>query len=1299
MIRSPVKSPTKGNGKTTKEKENVTHAKVSFANLNPRIPDSDDAQCAIEGKIGAEKRLHLEYWRLYARRSILERLDDWLTKGIAQQICSTSIRVKDGVKIIFTGGSWLEPRITPAEATQAELTYAAALRISVSLQVKGEVTMTKPREISIPIGLGCRLCLTRKAKTLDELEALGVCRYDPLCTFIINGMPKLVRMQKQLRSCRPVVYTGPRHPYVVEGQDTVALQVRMKYNRPIGTGMVYSEVNREGRIVVFLPFFERKVETEKDVGKIKGSITMPLFSIIRLYNRFFLGDENGKYRIMAREDHLNAILRFIDPKHHKKVTAALLPSLTHILGSNERDEEVGIENDLKYYREESKIQKSDAILEDIFIEGFENAFLTYIKPKYNIGSDKPYNNYRQERYDTFCLMNARLAEVMAGVREQDDRNAWEHNEITDIAAHYKRLFGAIWAQKIAKIQREIEKSRDDAFNIVMSHLGDQKISSAIFKCFADGAWGPTEKSKKKNISAPPKKLNPMALWADVLRVNTEVGDKSPDVMTRAVVPDALGFISATDTPESSRCGHVNSVTIGLAISREHDDQEIRRRLHSHLREDGEISVILNGAVLGKSSSNLEDIARGWKRSGDYPELSIVREAETKLLWLYTEGRRPMRPLFIVKDGKKLLIDEYFEEVKDNTGKVLRRVSGWELSFDKLKAKGLIEMIDPFEQHYCTIAMKYMDLVGTEKQLAAFDNKIGILKMEIDKLKILLTGGNPTEKQRAEIEAIAKYSVVLEDISNLPAEEKARYNVSSYINAVTGKNATTDEWGKTAINRQIIERELKIIDIEKMKDRMGAFRYYTHADMNPRHILSPTESTVPFGEFNPAVRMGYDCKQAHQAIGTMSSVEHIALETTMKMMVYPTAGLVETEMSGVLGQRELPAQSTVTLAVMDYDAWPQEDSIVIRQSAVNKLAYWVKYTFSDQVGRTKEYVEKFAKPKLQPTDDPHMYDALNDDGIPMIGEIVRPKMAIIGKVQVYKDGTRKSVSKILGPKEIGYVEKVYVTNPGGDNMIVKVKIRQMRIPLVGDKFSFIPGQKATLSYIVPDEDMPFALNPNVPKIDVIMSPLAFTTRMTMGLLVEPLASAYAAMLGRRLDASMFNSYNQVEWEQLLRKHGFSPIGTYKLKRGDTGEEIEAMINVGPVALKELDKNVIDKFRNRPGKGKINPITRQPEKGQKREGGLKMGEMERDSLLGYGAGNLLFEKYLYASDLEKVPVCSACGEFAITKLKSDLARCNVCKSTRIGTIRIPHTFKNFKDEAATINFRLKFEVKETVQSILG
>lgn len=1284
------------------KKEKKTTPKVAFANVSPDLDDSDKGQCTIEGKIDVEKRLHLEYWRMIARRSIIERFDDYLTWGIGQQICSTSIQIKDDVKIIFTGGTWLEPRITPGEATQAEMTYAATLKIAVSLSVKGEITMTKPRELSIPIPLGCRLCLIRHAKTVAELEALGVCRYDPLCTFIINGMPKLVRMQKQLRSSKPVVYTGPRHPAVVEGQDKTALQARLKYNRPIGTGMIYSEVNKDGRIVVYLPFFERKIETDKEVGKVKGSIMMPLFSIIRLYNRFFLGDpETNQYKIMSRQDHLNAILRFVDPKYHRRVTNSLLPSLTHILGSNERDEEVGIGNDLKYYREESKINKSDAILEQMFIDGFENSFLTYIKPKYQIGAENPYNNYRQERYDTFCLMNARLAEVLTGVREPDDRNAWENNEITDAAAHFKRLFGAIWAQKIMKIQREIEKSRDDAFNIVMAHLGDQKISATITKCIAEGSWGATEKTKKKNVSAPPKKLNPMALWADVLRINTEVGERSPDLTTRLPPPDALGFFGASDTPESGRCGHVNSVTVGLTISKERDDREIRRRLHPYLvpknKNPGPISVIFDGIVVGTSTDDLERIVRSWRRSGDYLEVSVVREEGTSLLWIYLEGRRPLRPLFVVGKDNKLLIDSYFEEVRDKNEKLISRTSGWKLPFDKLLNKGLIEMIDPSEQHYTTIAMKFANLIDSDKQVAAIENKVSILSHEIKNLSLLAKGqGKTTEQEKREIAEITKYNSIYDDISSLSDIEKARYNAALFSGVV---RSVSDTEGINAIKIQIAKKELEIIEINKMKDRMGLHRKYTHADINPRHILSPTESIIPFGEYNPSVRLGYECKQTHQAIGTMSSIEESALETTMKMMVYPQRGLTETEMTAELGLGELPSQRTVTLAVVDFDGWPQEDSISIRESAVTKLAYWVKYTFSDQVGSTKEYTEKFRRPKLLPTDDPHMYDALNDDGLPIIGSVVRPKMAIIGKIQIYKDGTTKSVSKILGPKEVGYVEKVYVSNSNASNMIVKVKIRQMRIPMVGDKFSFIPGQKATLSYIIPDADMPWSSDPNIPPIDVVMSPLAFTTRMTMGLLVEPLASVYASIVGKRMDASMFKTFDRSVWERVLAEKGFSPVGLYKLRRGDTGKEIEASINVGPVAIKMLDKNVIDKFRNRPGKGKINPITRQPEKGQKREGGLKMGEMERDALLAQGAGQLLFERYLSASDLEKVPVCGSCGEFAITKLKSDLARCNICKSQKVGFIRIPHTFKNFKDEAGEINVRLKLEVRESIQSLLG
>ena len=91
-------------------------------------------------------------------------------------------------------------------------------------------------------------------------------------------------------------------------------------------------------------------------------------------------------------------------------------------------------------------------------------------------------------------------------------------------------------------------------------------------------------------------------------------------------------------------------------------------------------------------------------------------------------------------------------------------------------------------------------------------------------------------------------------------------------------------------------------------------------------------------------------------------------------------------------------------------------------------------------------------------------------------------------------------------------------------------------------------------------------------------------------------------------------------KILIKNGFSYDGKDALISGTSGEYIRCYIFSGPIFYQRLKHMVADKIHAR-STGKVTVLTRQPTEGRSKEGGLRLGEMERDCLLGFGASDLL------------------------------------------------------------------------------
>jgi DNA-directed RNA polymerase III subunit RPC2 len=262
-----------------------------------------------------------------------------------------------------------------------------------------------------------------------------------------------------------------------------------------------------------------------------------------------------------------------------------------------------------------------------------------------------------------------------------------------------------------------------------------------------------------------------------------------------------------------------------------------------------------------------------------------------------------------------------------------------------------------------------------------------------------------------------------------------------------------------------------------------------------------------------------------------------------------------------------------------------------------------------------------------------------------------------------------------PHHDTYIDRVMISSNENDHFVIKLRVRSTRSPELGDKFSSRHGQKGVCGLIVGHEDMPFndlGMSP-----DIIMNPHGFPSRMTVGKMMELLAGKAAVFDGQLRYGTAFGGSKVDDCARVLVEHGFNYAGKDYVTSGITGEPLAAYIFFGPIYYQKLKHMVMDKMHAR-ARGPRAVLTRQPTEGRSRDGGLRLGEMERDCLIGYGASMLLNERLVHSSDGFIAHVCKKCG------LLCHHLGCRNCRtSIHVQPMRLPYACKLLLQELQSMN----------------
>ncbi len=506
------------------------------------------------------------------------------------------------------------------------------------------------------------------------------------------------------------------------------------------------------------------------------------------------------------------------------------------------------------------------------------------------------------------------------------------------------------------------------------------------------------------------------------------------------------------------------------------------------------------------------------------------------------------------------------------------------------------------------------------------------------------------------------------------------------------------------NRENANRKVEYKDADKV-NRYGDYRFvnYTHCDIHPWLMLGIVASSIPFSNHNYANRNIIFFSQAKQSIGVYLTSYKDRMDIS-QILYHPQIPLVKTEGMHVNHTMDLPFGENVIVAIMSYMGYNQEDSIIFNESSVKRGLFRAETLKKDHSEILKNpstsQDDIFTKPDANKVTGMKQgnYNKLNDKGFAPEETIITNQDIIIGKVspiqptgnnnKVYKDNSKQFKSNVDG-----VIDRVHtgVYNNDGYEMI-NVRIRMEREPIIGDKFSNRHGQKGTLGILLPQKDMPFTEEGIVP--DLIMNPHSIPSRMTVAQLIECVASKVAAMKGEFIDGTPFNNYDVTQLPEILGKLGYKPYGTETMYCGVTGRKMKSEIFIGPTYYMRLKHMVLDKVHSR-SIGPRQALTRQPLEGRSRDGGLKIGEMEKDAMVAHGVGQFLKERMMETSDISKVHVCDECGRFASKVFDKDYYYCQGCNnSTRISAVSIPHACKLLFQEITSVNILPRIRTKQSV-----
>ena len=574
---------------------------------------------------------------------------------------------------------------------------------------------------------------------------------------------------------------------------------------------------------------------------------------------------------------------------------------------------------------------------------------------------------------------------------------------------------------------------------------------------------------------------------------------------------------------------------------------------------------------------------------------------------------------------------------------------------------------------------------------------------------------------------------------------------NWIDLITGFNKKSDKF-----NINNCETFLKVNDLypgkklEQLKDKQAVLEYidsaeedtalisisfddldkkpYSHVEIHPSLILGVMGNQIVFPENNQLPRDLFSCGQSKQAISVYHSNFTSRFDKTSYILNYGQVPLIKSRYLKLIHNEEHPYGANVIVAIGCYGSYNVEDSILFNKASLDRgmfrNTYYNTYEAreeSSKVGNSSidSRFTNIENENVIGLKVGYDYSNLNKFGVIKENTPIDEKTILIGKTLTNLSNPSVSLDSSVSPKKgaLGYVDKSFITDGEEGFRIAKIRIRDERIPAIGDKFCSRCGQKGTIGLVIEEDNMPYTAEGIKP--DIIINPHAIPSRMTIGQLLETVMGKACCELGSYAECTAFNNDGPKykSFGKILQNFGYSSSANEILYNGETGEQLHMDLFIGPTYYMRLKHVVKDKINYR-ARGPRTVLTRQTVQGRANDGGLRVGEQERDSILAHGLSYFLQESMLLRGDEYFCAVCNLTGMIAVYNPSLNLFLSpfadgplqysgldvkdprieNISKFGRsFSIVRIPYAFKLLIQELITLGVTIRIVTDENIDQL--